>query len=98
MRNRKKKHRETHQRYSISLIDRNSVGAPTGGTLDFSTDSPYKLWEFYRKNFFPENKRASINKSTNSNFAEKYLKTSLDGFCEKVKSKKRPTFDDGESV
>jgi len=36
--------------FELSLVVRDGLGEPTNRKKDFSTDSPFKLWQFYMRN------------------------------------------------
>lgn len=76
-------------RFTISLVERNSIGQPTGRMKTFSSDSSYKIWTFFVKN-----NRVSKNNSRNSGpYNENF---DIDSYASQIRKKKRPSFDDGE--
>jgi len=79
-------------------LERNSVGTPTGKYKTFSSDNSYKIWEFFNKNSHFNSKSSKKTKRTSSKRADSFIKNDMDAFCDKIKSKKRPKFDDGEKV
>lgn len=89
--------------FEITIVERNGKGEAvcyadgTPKTKTFSSDSAYKIWEFWQRNG-KKSERRWRGKKTKEKSAEKILAEINKVFTEEVKQKRRRTFDDGESA
>lgn len=99
--------------FELVIVQRDTKGVPvlnesgTPKTKSFSTDSPYKLWEFWQRNGQRSERRFHDKKSDKKSGKkldkghtakpEEILELVNTEFAEEVQKRRRRTFDDGET-